>query len=267
MAIDSDPLIVCKDQEAGFYGLTITRGVPFGITDGSRRHSYSKDSAHLLTPDKTFDFSAKDGASLLVSNFYIENLHDYARRLSGSGDPFNLPGDYRVSLNNPAGASLVRYLTFVWGELNHGGGILNSDLVAAEIEDGLIAALVLAADDTVADSEPYRVNPGHPGVTRAEEYILANLCNPVSRSELANLAGVSIRTLSREFVRRHGMGPMAFLKQRRLEAARKELLLAEQGEITVSDVALRYGFAQPGKFAAAYRAAFNESPSNTLHHR
>ena len=57
---------------------------------------------------------------------------------------------------------------------------------------------------------------------------------------------------------------MEFLRQRRLEAARMELLLAEPGEKTVSEIALRYGFSQPSKFSTAYKKAFNERPSETL---
>ena len=161
----------------------------------------------------------------------------------------------------------MRYLTFVWGELNHGGGILTSDLAAKEIEDGLIAALVLAINETVADSEPGRLDRAHAGISRAEEYLLAHLCDPVSRTELAQIAGVSIRTLSRAFLRRHGMGPMAFLKLRRMEAARMELLLAEPGETRITDIALRYGFAQPSKFSSDYKTIFNEKPSDTLFRR
>ena len=57
---------------------------------------------------------------------------------------------------------------------------------------------------------------------------------------------------------------MAFLRQHRLRAAHNELLMAERGELSVSDVALRYGYSQPSKFAAAYRDLFHESPSDTL---
>ena len=82
---------------------------------------------------------------------------------------------------------------------------------------------------------------------------------------MAQYAGVSIRTLSRAFEKRYGMGPMAFLKQKRLEAANKELLMSEPGEISVSDVAFRYGYTQPSKFTVAYKALFNENPSDTLY--
>ena len=264
MAFDAEPFTVDKDREAGFFGLTITRGPAFGISDERRIHTFNRDSAHLLTPDKAFNFRANEQVNLLATNFFVDNLQDYARRLDGGTDTFLLPEDYRVSLATPAGASLVRYLTYIWGELNHNGGILNSDLVTSEIEDALIAALVLAINDTVADARPDRLDQAHPGISRAEEYLLASLRDAVSRDELAQLAGVSIRTLSRAFMKRHGKGPMAFLRQRRLEAARLELLQAKPGEITITEIALRYGFSQPSKFTQAYKTAFNEKPSDTL---
>jgi transcriptional regulator GlxA family with amidase domain len=57
---------------------------------------------------------------------------------------------------------------------------------------------------------------------------------------------------------------MGFLKQRRLEAANRELLAADPAETHVTDVALRYGFYQMGRFAVEYRRAFHEPPSQTL---
>lgn len=264
MAIDADPMTVCKDHAAGFYGLTMTRGAPFGISDERRISTFNRDSAHLLTPDKQFDFSANNGASVLVANFFVDNLQDYACRLNVDTDAFRPPEDYRLSLATPQGASLVRYLTFIWGELNQEGGLLNSELVAKEIEDGLIAALVWSLNNTMSATQPDRLDKTHPGVARAEEYLLAHLCDPISRTELAELAGVSVRTLSRAFFKHHGMGPMEFLRRHRLEAARMRLLQADPGEVRVSDVALQYGFAQPSKFTSAYKAAFDETPSETL---
>lgn len=264
LTIDSDPMTTRIDRAAGFYGLTITRGTPFEISDEGRTRTFNRDSAHLLTPDKAFNFRAIDGASILGTNFFVDNLQEWAYQLNGGRDTFRLPEDSRVSLARPAGASLVRYLTFIWGELNHGGGILTSDLAAKEIEDGLIAALVMAINETVANSEPGRLDRAHAGMSRAEEYLLAHLCDPVSRTELAQIAGVSIRTLSRAFLRCHGMGPMAFLKLHRLDAARRDLLLGEPGKTRITDIALRYGFGQPSKFSADYNAAFNETPSDTL---
>ena len=73
-----------------------------------------------------------------------------------------------------------------------------------------------------------------------------------------------MRTLSRAFASAHGLGPMGFLKQRRLEAANRALLATNSAETRVTDVALRYGFCQMGRFAVEYRRTFQERPSQTL---
>jgi len=103
-------------------------------------------------------------------------------------------------------------------------------------------------------------------ISRAEEYLRARLTCPVSRADLAAVAGVSIRTLSRGFAERWGTSPMGFLKQQRMEAAYRELLGAESGATSVTEVAFRYGFMHLGKFAGDYKRAFHESPSETLRH-
>jgi AraC family ethanolamine operon transcriptional activator len=60
------------------------------------------------------------------------------------------------------------------------------------------------------------------------------------------------------------MGPIGFLKQRRLDAAYRTLLGTESGTTTVTDTALRYWFVQMGKFAIEYRETFGEMPSTSL---
>ena len=57
---------------------------------------------------------------------------------------------------------------------------------------------------------------------------------------------------------------MAFLRELRLENAQRELLTADPDNETVTQIALRYGFADLGRFAIRYRTAFGEKPSETL---
>jgi len=77
-------------------------------------------------------------------------------------------------------------------------------------------------------------------------------------------AGVSIRTLTRAFNHKHGVGPIGFMCRCRLQAARRDLLAAEPGSESFTEVALLYGFAHLGHFAGEYRKAFQKSPSGTL---
>jgi transcriptional regulator GlxA family with amidase domain len=121
----------------------------------------------------------------------------------------------------------------------------------------------MLADACSAD-DPLLGLPGDDRLRRAEEFLAARLSEAVSLPDVAAAAGVSVRTLSRGFRDRHGVGPIGFLHRRRLEAARRDLLAPARGYATVTKVAHRYGFAHAGRFAIAYRRAFGESPSTTL---
>jgi AraC-like DNA-binding protein len=57
---------------------------------------------------------------------------------------------------------------------------------------------------------------------------------------------------------------MQFLKGRRMDAVYRELLGADPGATSVTDIAVRYGFTHLGRFAVEYKHNFQESPSATL---
>jgi AraC-like DNA-binding protein len=100
-------------------------------------------------------------------------------------------------------------------------------------------------------------------VRRAEEYIEANASLPIAIEALAAVTEASALSLSAAFREARGMSPLAFLKSIRLKHARRILQTAD-GATTVATVARRFGFANPGRFAGAYRQAFGELPSATL---
>ncbi len=56
---------------------------------------------------------------------------------------------------------------------------------------------------------------------------------------------------------------MAFMKQRRLETVRGQLLTARDEGKTVTVIAMEYGFFHLSQFAADYRKMFGETPSET----
>jgi len=73
-----------------------------------------------------------------------------------------------------------------------------------------------------------------------------------------------LRSLCHEFL---GLSPLAYVRLRRLNLVRAALLRSDPAIATVSGVARHHGFSELGRFAAAYRAAFGESPSTTLRGR
>jgi AraC-like DNA-binding protein/tetratricopeptide (TPR) repeat protein len=84
-----------------------------------------------------------------------------------------------------------------------------------------------------------------------------------SLTELARVAGISGRTLQRQFLAFLGKTPGGVLRDIGFERARRELLQGQPGT-QVMDVALRSGFSHYGRFSVAYRRRYGETPSQTL---
>jgi AraC-like DNA-binding protein len=101
------------------------------------------------------------------------------------------------------------------------------------------------------------------GLVRALGWLRAHLSEPIQLELLAQISGVRPRTLESQFRLFLGTTPLGWVRRMRLARARQELLRAGR-ESTITDIALSIGFTQLGRFAAEYRKAFGELPSNTL---
>jgi AraC-like DNA-binding protein/tetratricopeptide (TPR) repeat protein len=101
------------------------------------------------------------------------------------------------------------------------------------------------------------------GVRRALDGMRGNVGHDWNVTELAGVAGVSSRTLQRQFRIFLGKPPRTALRDLRFESARRELL---QGlsDVKVMDVALRCGFPHCGRFSVEYGRRYGEAPSQTL---
>jgi AraC-like DNA-binding protein len=100
--------------------------------------------------------------------------------------------------------------------------------------------------------------------TRARDYLKAHSSRPVYQADLCAELGIADRSLRRLFVEYFGVSPGRYLRLRRLNQARRALRSAEHPATNVTEVGMRYGFFDLGRFAADYRDLFGELPSSTL---
>jgi AraC-like DNA-binding protein len=103
-------------------------------------------------------------------------------------------------------------------------------------------------------------------ITRAVDFMRANMHQPLTLGEVAEATGISVRSLQYSFRRFRNVTPLAYLREIRLEAAQAELS-SPLNMLSVKDVALKWGFTHMGHFAARYRAAYGETPSETARTR
>ncbi|MFF9900472.1 helix-turn-helix domain-containing protein [Streptomyces longispororuber] len=87
---------------------------------------------------------------------------------------------------------------------------------------------------------------------------------PELLTRVAVAAHLSVRSLREAFRRHLDATPTGYPSRVRPARAHADLLAASAGRGRVAAVAARWGFVQPGRFAAAYRAAYGRLPHEAL---
>lgn len=121
-----------------------------------------------------------------------------------------------------------------------------------------------------SESESTEAKGGRPRIDRKElvHRILSVLeqseDNPVSVKEIAALCEVSERTLRSAFKEFFGISPTRFLQLRTLHQVRRTLRKLDPDSTTVSEILVRNGVWEFGRFSRRYCDVFGELPSQTL---
>ena len=163
-------------------------------------------------------------------------------------------------LRTGPGRSWLSLVEFTLGELER-PGLLDSPLVRRRQVRTLVAGLLAAQPHNYSSALTENVGPLRPRtVRRTQEFIHARHAEPLTVTDLAAAAGVSVRRLQEAFGAALGLSPMAYLRDVRLDEVRRRLT---EGTESVTEAALACGFTHLGRFSAAYRARFGELPSRT----
>jgi transcriptional regulator GlxA family with amidase domain len=155
---------------------------------------------------------------------------------------------------------------FLAAELDRPRGVAEMPLARAQLETYVLSALLYAS------RHPFSADLADPQNVRRMgrlapvlQFIEAHAGDDLSPEILARVAGVSVRALHAAFQEQRGESPMAYVRRIRLGRVRAELLRSDPTKVRVTDVAMRWGFVHPSRFAEQYREQFGELPSVTLH--
>lgn len=136
----------------------------------------------------------------------------------------------------------------------------SSDFWRRSITDAMMATVLHSLP-----SENARPHTSAIGLVRnVENYIDTAGARPVHISEICAELAVSRRSLHRAFDDVLGMGPVTFLRHKRLCDIHSILRESDPAQTTVAKVAIQHGFIELGRFAHYYHALFGEHPSKTL---
>jgi AraC family ethanolamine operon transcriptional activator len=140
--------------------------------------------------------------------------------------------------------------------------LLEAVSVRRSLEEAILAAAVAAIDPPRGRKTPDGPLISHHRVVKRTEEVLGDAIDtPIYVGDLCKAAGVSERTLRNACQSFYRVSPIRLLHLRRLHQVRRALRGDAQASVT--EVALRFGFGNLGRFAVEYRQLFGESPSHT----
>jgi transcriptional regulator of acetoin/glycerol metabolism/AraC-like DNA-binding protein len=92
---------------------------------------------------------------------------------------------------------------------------------------------------------------------RIQEYVDANVSQPMELRVLAGIAGLSVFHFAREFKRTAGITPHAYLLGKRIEQAKS---LLSRSDLSLAEIALASGFSDQSHFTRRFRQTLGTTP-------
>jgi AraC family ethanolamine operon transcriptional activator len=215
---------------------------------GCELESISQPGFHV------FAFSVSDRVLEKVAS---RRGFDSVTKLFPATDLISCPGETMGKIRNHA--KMLRLLAA------DGPDLVNCRPFSERLEGDLVECIfdAIATNTGTTESRPIARSR-----TRAVKMALGVIADradePVSVAEVAQLTGVTDRTLRYAFEEAYGLSPKQYLQAYRLNKVHRHLRQARKGGRNVSDVANEWGFWHMGQFARDYRRMFGSLPGETL---
>lgn len=156
------------------------------------------------------------------------------------------------------------------GRVTCGGGVAPLDMMhaviaarmgadfARRVSDWYLHTAVAEPADPQRGAVAERFGTNHPALLAVLEKMETAIENPLNRSEMARLAGISPRHLDRLFLTHRGQSFLDTYRAIRLAHGRR---LLEQSPLSIAEIAYATGFSSAGHFSRAFRAAYGHTPA------
>jgi AraC-like DNA-binding protein len=265
LAFDVDTWIRCA-EERPYYQVNVLAAGQMELLHRGSSVASSPGLANVCLPEGELAVPRWAAGSRMIALRVNRNVLEDA--LSDAlGRQLTAQIEFKPSLVTTRGLARtwMHMFTVLAQEIFRPDSALTQPLVASPFVHSLIYALLLAGD------HPYREVLGShakfvapQAIRPAVDIIEAEPQLPLTVTSLAGLCHISSRALQQGFVRHMGMSPMTYLRQVRLRRAHQELLDSDPSIETVASIARRWGYTNPGRFAAAHAARYGETPASTL---
>jgi AraC-like DNA-binding protein len=258
------PVIVDVAALEAFYLLQISLNGSSSFLASNTSTAIPQNSIFVVNPDKAFrkewsadshQLTVKIDRILLETYFASEFGHDRPRGIAFHQRPISFQ----------TASTLVGFVAVMCAGLVSQRKLVCAPSVSREMTHTLLSLLLNTVPHNGGTERSHRSSPAAPYyVKRAEEFIRASASEEIVLQDIAAAAGVSARALSKGFRRFRDTTPMRFLRETRLDLARRKLLDVSPGAASVTEIAASCGIHHFSRFAQDYFRRFGELPSETL---
>jgi AraC-like DNA-binding protein len=124
-------------------------------------------------------------------------------------------------------------------------------------------AIIGTAGISRAAGPASRLDATAPGFGPALAYMRAHFHHEITNQQLASISNMSLRAFERQFQAAFHLTPQKFLRKLRLRIASRALMSTDQ---SLSEIALKYGFADQSHFSREFRRQFGRTPRDYREH-
>jgi len=246
-----------------FYLIQIPIAGRAEVTNGRHSVLSTPAVATILNPDWETRMRWHSGCEKLLLQVDRSYLHEVAAEMSGLpvGPVRFRP---RLDLEEPAAAAWVRRLRALFAAADDG-------IVFAEpgsshqrrLEEALLLSLLESQPSTISPLLAQTETGASSAILkRAVTMINDRFNDDIGLGDICAEARATPRNLQLLFKREYGMGPIQYLHRLRLNYAR-HLLLGAGRNLSIADIAECSGHRHLGRFSAAYKQRFGETPRET----
>ena len=220
--------------------------------------------ASIPNPIEKLDMVWHAGNPQLLVYINRTTLEERMEELIGRELHFPVKFDLGMDMTTPRARSWRTLVDTLVTDVEHGGLTMYAG-VRNQFQDLIISGLLLSQRHNYSDSIGTRAEPAAPRSIRlAIQACEENPEESLTVTDMAKVAGVSIRSLHDGFRKYVGMSPTDYLRNVRLLRVREDLLSARAINTSIADIAFSWGFTHLGRFAKSYQERFGELPSETV---
>lgn len=257
-------VIIAPNELKNFYLIQIPiQG--YAEIEFAQQHFISYNNvASLISPDQSLRMRWQANAPQLILKInqqdFLQHCKQHIVDLPHEGVVF----DPRLDFSNQGGSYFLQLLNTMLSAIMCEKHPLHHPLAFKQFESSLFNALIYGQSNNILEqiNNKPKNNISPYFIKLIQEYIHAHLHDPLNIETLANHAAVSVRTLFSGFKTYLGTTPMSYLRDMRYEQVYLDLMRNE--DLSVTDIAFKWGFCHLGRFSQEYKRRYGESPSQTL---